>query len=1053
MGQIVVNVHRSVNVPNTGTITYIPQNTTESGYNNYYFGLGVVFAVILVLIIPVIIIKRKKIIYNTGKFSLFLKKKLLPNLLLLAIFSCGITFSALSIVKLSTNESQATGQSASGDALTNANSDVTIDVEVGDGPTFVYVPSTITIAEATEGGYDLSAYVLNTDLVSPAGDKILSLSSTEATALNENTWGISLNAPTSETDETWHGVSTDETNPLLLKETTATTPPNDTVTIYYGVYITPDLPEGTYTGTINYNTTANLVMQNVTEWGDTVATGQEVFAVDKRDGRKYSVARLKDGKLWMGENLDLGRTELTTDLTSENTNLAETVSAATFNSWKKTEGTRTLNAGEFAQLDGIDETSKTPYGTLYNYYAATAGTIHGEFSDVFYATYDICPSGWRLPFGGYTTGDYKYLIDEYNTYELVRASISEGGAAFALSGGLDSIPVGAGRYGDLWSSNGYDEFVLVTYISNSTGRFGWGYESSRTYGYAMRCIARKPLHNFTISYSPGFENVTINGIPLANGDTMQLEEGLTYRMEATLSEDYIFSDWSATSGTVKTPTSNSTSFIMGNSDTTLTATATFTGTYIQNLDAADCTTTASKVYDSRDMHPYTIQRLKDGNCWMMENLDLGRTALTTDLTSENTNLAETVTVETFNSWRRTSEINSFDEGMALPVEGTDQASGTKYGSLYNYYAASAGTVSTISYDGDVEYDICPAGWRLPTNVNSGEHQALYAQYNSADLMRAPISENGAAYALAGSVFGDKERHGFYWSSSEYSDNSIRILSITPSSDDTMIVKMGSGLSRNSYASIRCILDTPLTISDLTYMQDFNGLSDRDKASVLNSMEDSTVYNLVDNRDNKSYAIAKLKDGNIWMAENLDLGRTELTTDLTSENTNLTETVTAATFNSWKKVSGTRTYDTGEFITLDGADETSQTSYGTLYNYYVASAGTISGESNSDDVLYDICPAGWRLPTGGSSGEFQALYAQYNSYDLMRAPIEDGGAAFTLTGWFFSDVPEYQNVYGYFWSSSRRNNEFTHNLSLTTSDVSTSSNRRYYGNSVRCVLNR
>ena len=66
MGQIVVNVHRSVNVPDTGTITYIPQNTTESGNNNYYFGLGVVFAVILVLIILVIIIKIKKIIYITG---------------------------------------------------------------------------------------------------------------------------------------------------------------------------------------------------------------------------------------------------------------------------------------------------------------------------------------------------------------------------------------------------------------------------------------------------------------------------------------------------------------------------------------------------------------------------------------------------------------------------------------------------------------------------------------------------------------------------------------------------------------------------------------------------------------------------------------------------------------------------------------------------------------------------------------------------------------------------------------------------------------------------
>lgn len=52
-----------------------------------------------------------------------------------------------------------------------------------------------------------------------------------------------------------------------------------------------------------------------------------------------------------------------------------------------------------------------------------------------------------------------------------------------------------------------------------------------------------------------------------------------------------------------------------------------------------------------------------------------------------------------------------------------------------------------------------------------------------------------------------------------------------------------------------------------------------------------------------------------MAKNLDLGRTTLTADLTSANTNLTNTITAPTFNNWKKESGTRTYTAGESINM------------------------------------------------------------------------------------------------------------------------------------------
>ena len=243
----------------------------------------------------------------------------------------------------------------------------------------------------------------------------------------------------------------------------------------------------------------------------------------------------------------------------------------------------------------------------------------------------------------------------------------------------------------------------------------------------------------------------------------------------------------------------------------------------------------------------------------------------------------------------------------------------------------------------------------------------------------------------------------------------------------------------------------MTISKLAYMQDFNNLSANDKTTVLASMVDSTTYNLIDNRDNKTYAIAKMKDGKVWMAENLDLGRTNLTTDLTSSNTNLSTTVTASTFNSWKKTTGSVTYDAGEFISVSGTDATSGTAYGTLYNYYAASAGTISGSNNSSNASYDICPAGWRLPTGGSSGEFQALYAEYNSNALMRASIENSGAAFALAGYFYNAAPANQGSYGYYWSSTRYDDAYMYSLVPNTSNVYPAfSYGRGRGHAIRCV---
>ena len=239
----------------------------------------------------------------------------------------------------------------------------------------------------------------------------------------------------------------------------------------------------------------------------------------------------------------------------------------------------------------------------------------------------------------------------------------------------------------------------------------------------------------------------------------------------------------------------------------------------------------------------------------------------------------------------------------------------------------------------------------------------------------------------------------------------------------------------------------------TKMQELRTITDETKTKLLDSMTENTNYSLIDARDGASYTIAKLKDGNIWMTKNLDLGRTDLSENLNSVNTNMSNpNIPYATFNGWRKTSGTPTYDAGEYINITGTDSTSGTAYGTLYNYYAASAGTISGSVNSSNASYDICPAGWRLPTGGSSGEFQSLYTHYNSNALMRAPIANSGAAFALSGGFGGGSPLNQGTAGGYWASTRSNDTGMYSLYLNASNVGAANPfSRNNGNAIRCIL--
>ena len=207
---------------------------------------------------------------------------------------------------------------------------------------------------------------------------------------------------------------------------------------------------------------------------------------------------------------------------------------------------------------------------------------------------------------------------------------------------------------------------------------------------------------------------------------------------------------------------------------------------------------------------------------------------------------------------------------------------------------------------------------------------------------------------------------------------------------------------------------------------------------------SKAVKLMDKRDDKVYT-ARYINGICTMTQNLDF---ELTTGMTlsPDTTNVTASRTLGTVGSLTTNDNADSYNQ-----VRTARNTSVTGAGLHYNYAAATAGTIMGNSNTAEATEDICPAGWRLPTGGQNQEQYILnnsytWQEYNSnYPREFNPV---AAGYYLFGSLYNS-----GINGYWWSSTAYNTTLRYSLDYGTSSGLYSGfdlNRRY-GFSVRCVL--
>lgn len=253
--------------------------------------------------------------------------------------------------------------------------------------------------------------------------------------------------------------------------------------------------------------------------------------------------------------------------------------------------------------------------------------------------------------------------------------------------------------------------------------------------------------------------------------------------------------------------------------------------------------------------------------------------------------------------------------------------------------------------------------------------------------------------------------------------------------------------------------------DSTYtMQSFD-------ATECNAMGVGEVIALRDTRDNDTYAVAKLEDSHCWMIENLRLDPSTVSFD--NSNTNLPtadfvdDAPDSATANILCNTNDSGCIDSIRFNSnninrsLPSAHDTNTNnrswySYGVMYNWYTASAGNGTYAMNSGNVAGDICPAGWRLPTGGTNSEFTELNRLANgnatntTAGLVKFPDN-----LIFSGDFNYNAPGGRSGYGRYWSATPNGTNNAFRLGIATSAgtlvTPTGSWNKWDAFAIRCIV--
>ena len=285
------------------------------------------------------------------------------------------------------------------------------------------------------------------------------------------------------------------------------------------------------------------------------------------------------------------------------------------------------------------------------------------------------------------------------------------------------------------------------------------------------------------------------------------------------------------------PLNNGTSYSLTATDTsnpsiglvqTPTTTAQSASSPIQTVTKANCSTTRTMVRDARGNSTYWIQKLADGNCWMLTNLAYagGGTNTYGDVINQGTGApgnprgtlsngtADTATTYTEAKYYIPTGANPTTDPTPPSTDKTGGGSGAgrQYGYLYNWCAAMGGQDTAACANNATTpapiptTNICPAGWRLPTGtVYTGEFISLNNSENGGKTNTDTGLTTGYGSFQYGGLWNNnflgQGNGGNYWSSTPSAANYAQYLHINK---NTVLPDYNN--AKYTGYSIRCIAE-------------------------------------------------------------------------------------------------------------------------------------------------------------------------------------------------------------------------------------------------------
>lgn len=507
--------------------------------------------------------------------------------------------------------------------------------------------------------------------------------------------------------------------------------------------------------------------------------------------------------------------------------------------------------------------------------------------------------------------------------------------------------------------------------------------------------------------------------------------------------------------------------------------------------------------DKRDNNDYKIAKLKDGKVWMVQGLRLVNYLCTpTDSDMESGSFQVPAT--------NIDKFVSSDDNNDAAYYNNDEDDGAYY--TWHTATAGTGTASTF-VNVDATSSICPKGWKLPKGGAEGSATSDFVnlvkayggsgnndsgqQAISSKLMASPapnltyaglVNYNDGTLYLHGS-------NGVYWSRTAYSASDAYVLSFdsgdllypayygikcfgfsvrgilqeptlrtvklygSRGTKATQLSKVylpvdGKAKQINKiYGSVngqtRLIFNhytAPPLIERLTYMQDVYDYSLDD---LKRNMPLEKPYTLIDKRDNTPYKVALLKDGNIWMCENLRIGSNDKVVTFSSAYTDMgvdKPYTMSLPQGSTSGFSG----DAPENLYIDSK-------LGGYYTWKLANAGS---NLASGDSPFSISPKGWRLPKNNTGGDFSNLVKAYGgtggeqwSLELVNKLQKSPAPNFYNTGDY--DNSAYNGPGVCFLTSSTASSATTAYLSSITAELNAHvypirTAGKYWGLPIRCI---